>query len=72
MAMCLVLTKDVYCTYMFVCTFEWYTDTSENTNFVMGNNITVPLTSCLTGLDSAALLCETYQQIHLFGEIQAS
>ena len=36
--------------------------------FVRGN-ITVQLTSCLTGLDSAVLLNWNYKQICLFGQI---
>ena len=38
------------------------------TYFVRGN-ITVLLTSCLTGLDSAILLNWNYKQIYLFGQI---
>ena len=38
------------------------------TYFVRGN-ITVWLTSCLTGLDSAVLLNWNYKQISLFGQI---
>ena len=38
------------------------------TYFVKGN-ITVQLTSCLTGLDSAFLLNWNYKQICLFGQI---
>ena len=38
------------------------------TYFVRGN-ITVRLTSCLTGLDSAVLLNWSYKQICLFGQI---
>ena len=39
--------------------------------FVRGS-ITVRLTSCLTGLDSAALLMFNQQKIYLFGQIQTS
>ena len=38
------------------------------TYFIRGN-ITVRLTSCLTGLDSAVLLNWNYEQICLFGHI---
>ena len=41
------------------------------TYFVRGN-ITVQLTSCLTGLDSAVLLNWNYKQICLFGQILTS
>ena len=41
------------------------------TYFVKGN-ITVQLTSCLTGLDSAFLLNWNYKQICLFGQILTS
>ena len=34
--------------------------------------ITAQLTSCLDGLDSAALFCKSYQNIYLFGWIQTS
>ena len=39
--------------------------------FVSGS-ITVWLTSCLSGLDSAALLMLNQQQIYLFGQIKSS
>ena len=54
------------CTYMFL--IQRYFRQRTLTYFVRGN-ISVWLTSCLTGLDSAVLLNWNYKQICLFGQI---
>ena len=54
-----------------VATLYLYLDQRTLTYFARGS-ITVHLTSCLTGLDSAALPMFYQLQIYLFGQIQTS
>ena len=54
------------------CKMPFFDQLLQLENIHLRGSVTVRMTSCLTSLDSAALLMFNQQQIYLFGQIQTS